>query len=244
MRPRTRIALLALLLPACTDGWGCASDSVGSEPSGAAKVDERGAPAANTATGGPSVARDPEVVSAQIKAMQSELTPMPDTPERKKLERAAGSIDGAKDLGDPIAAARFVGALPEKVGAYRADAAPQTGSTPAEVGTATVVSRRYRDGESVMHVKVTDTADAPGLRRELAEQLTLVGNAPSGHQRGQLERNIPGVVAYHEAARASRALALVSKRFLVEVMVEAAPSEDVAWSAIAALRAKELELAH
>jgi len=173
--------------------------------------------------------------------MRNQLVPNEDADEFKKLERAAAKIDGTKDLGDPWPAERFRRALPDRVGDYLADGAALTGVTPAEAGTATTVARRYRSGKSLMNVKVTDTADAPGVRRELAEQLVMTGNEPTGHQRGRIDGPIAGVLAYHEKVGASRAMALVAGRFLVEVMVEHADEKDAAWSAIEALDAKALK---
>lgn len=186
-------------------------------------------------------APDPEVVSAQLEAMRVRLDPLPESEERKSLEQAASTIDGERDLGEPISGTKLVGALPSKIEGYSADDAAKMGTTAAAGGTATVVSRRYRAGDSVMNVKVTDTADAPDLRRELAEQLTMVGNAPSGHQKGKLAGAVPGIVAYHDDARASRAMALMSGRFLVEVMVDKTTTKDIAWSAIEALDEKTLK---
>jgi hypothetical protein len=173
--------------------------------------------------------------------MRNQLAPNDDEAQRQTLEQAAAKIDGTTDLGEPIAAERFQRALPDRIGSYLADGAAQVGQTPAEAGTATTAARRYKTGASVMNVKITDTADAPGVRRELAEQLAMVGNAPTGHQRGRTKGAIAGVLAYHENVRASRAMALVSGRFLVEVMVEQADDEDAAWSAIEALDTKVLK---
>lgn len=173
--------------------------------------------------------------------MRNTLVPNEDSDEREKLERAAAKIDGTSDLGDPWPAERFRRALPESVGDYRADGAALTGQTAAEGGTATTVARRYRSGKSFMNVKITDTADAPGVRRELAEQLAMTGNAPTGHQRGRIDGAVAGVLAYHENVGASRAMALLAGRFLVEVMVEHADEKDAAWSAIEALDAKALK---
>jgi hypothetical protein len=239
---------LTLALSACGDSCGCGKVVPEAKPSASA------APQSNAAQ---SNAAQPDVVQPgvagagspsaapslppELLAMRNQLVPNPDEEERAKLEAAAAKIDGVKDLGDPRPAARFESALPAQVGDYRADGPAVTGTSPAEAGTATVAARRYRDGESLMNVKITDTADAPSLRRELAQQLAMTGNAPTGGQRGRIAKGISGVLAYHEAARASRAVALVSGRFLVEVMVEQASDEEVAWSAVEALELKRLQ---
>lgn len=244
MKSRLRTAIVWLLLPACADSCACGEQQAGTEPASAVQppppLDAGGpSPGASSASSG---AREPEVLPEQLEALRTRLEPMPETKERKRLEKAAAAIDGERDLGDPIAAPKLAEALPKKVGAYVADEAVHSGTTPAMAGTATVAARSYRAGESVMNAKITDTADAPDLRRALAEQLTLLGNAPSGHQRGYLEGDVAGVLAYHEAARASRAMALVRGRFLVEVMVDKTESRDIAWSAIKALDEKPLTL--
>lgn len=237
MSSRTLAIVLALLLPACADSCGCgATGSPEAKPSTGAKADGSGA----QTTGQPRTPEELEQVAAKLEAMRSKLVPMPESDERERLATAASKIDVTRDLGDPLKPERFVGALPEKVGDFRAEGAAQTGSTPAELGTATVAARRYRSGKSLMHVKITDTANSPGLRRELTEQLTMVGNEPSGDQKGKLENGIPGASAYHANARASRATALLAGRFFVEVMVEDTERPDVAWTAVLALDGKAL----
>jgi len=237
MRSSLAIVALALALPACAESCGCGEQAARAP---AQPVPARAAGGAAGAASEPQLPVDSEAAAAQTAAMRVQLSEMPETGEREALEKAASGIDGVRDLGEPIAGTKLTGALPSKIEGYAAEGPAQAGTTAAEAGTATVVSRRYRAGASTMNVKVTDTADAPGLRREIAEQLTLVGNAPSGHQRGQLAGSVPGVVAYHDEARASRAMALMAGRFLVEVMVDDTAKKDIAWSAVQALDGKAL----
>ena len=238
MSSRIQVIALALLLPACTDSCSCGGGKAAdSKPSTSASAEGRAGQAAAGTAGAPA---DLERMDEKLEAMRNKLMPMPEGEERDRLVTAASKIDVARDLGDPRKPESFAGALPDHVGDFRADGPVQTGSTPAELGSATVAARRYRSGKSLMHVKITDTADSPGLRRELTEQLTMVGNEPSGGQKGQVENGIPGAVAYHQSAHASRATALLAGRFFVEVMVEETSSPDVAWTAVQALDLKAL----
>jgi hypothetical protein len=240
MSRRTQILCLLALLPAC--GESCACGGGGDLATVPARDAKAVAPAgaAPSADASQMLGTEPPP-SAALLAMRNTLVPNEDSDQRKKLENAAAKIDGTSDLGDPRPAESFRRALPDRVGHYIAEGAALTGTTIAEAGTATTAARRYRSGESLMNVKITDTADAPGVRRELAEQLAMTGNAPTGHQRGRIDGAITGVLAYHENVRASRAMALIGGRFLVEVMVEQADEEDVAWSAIEAIDAKALK---
>jgi len=242
MRLRILTTALALLLPGCLDSCDCGSHAGSSRETGS--VADPQAP--NQAAGGHGRETDAQSLAAnekrlaQLEAMRVQLAPLPEGEEREKLARAASAIDGTADLGEPIQSERILSTLPERVGEYKADGSAKAGSTPAGAGTATVIARQYRSGASIMNVKVTDTADAPDLRRELSEQLVLVGNKPSGNQEGRVEDGVPGVVAYHADARANRAMALIGGRYLVEVMVHDAPSTDVAWGAVMAIDRKPL----
>jgi hypothetical protein len=242
MRDWTRILCLLVLLPACADSCSCGSghgaENDDRQSGTGTRVAGAGAGASASAAAGASGHEPP--LPPELLALRNSLEPIPDQADRAELEKAAREIDTASSLGEPLPGTRFASALPDRVGDYRAEGPAQAGVTPAEAGTATIAARRYRSGQSLMNVKITDTAASPTLRRELAEQLPMIGNAPTGHQRGRLEDGVPGLLAYHEKARASRAMALVSGRFLVEVMVEQASEQDAAWSAIEALDRKSL----
>jgi hypothetical protein len=233
MNRRVRILWLVALLPACGDSCGCGERPVTGGVAG-------GATAASTA---PSVATGDGAVghgdgigeerySDEAQKLRRRLAPMADSDERRQLEAAAKAIDATSDLGDPVDGKLLAGALPKSVEDYQPLGQAQTGVTPAELGSATVAARAYKDGKAQLNLKITDTTDAPSLRRDLSVQLTSVGNAPTGSQTGALEDGMPGVRAYHAESKVSRASALIAGRFLVEALVDNAVEEDDAWTAI------------
>lgn len=231
----TRTLCLVALLPACADSCSCGQRADSS-------VAPKTAPAPVKApSDGPVLGVNEEHYTDEAEKLRGKLTPMPDSEQRKALEAAANAIDVTKDQGDPIDAKRLAAVLPKSIDDYEPVGPARIGTTPAELGTATVAARQYKDGKALINLKITDTADAPALRRDLAAQLTGVGNEPTGSQTGVLEDDVPGVRAYHEANNASRASALIGGRFLVEVMVDNAIEQDDAWTAIEEIERDELE---
>lgn len=224
---------MVALLPACAESCGC-GDAAKSKHVGPAKG-SAGASGASAEGAGLSPGPDP------YKHMRNELKPMPEGDIKEDLEAAAKKIDVKSDLGTPIEAKLFAKALPDEIDDYRAMGATSTGVTPAQLGQATVATRRYKQGNAVMNVKITDTADAPQLRAEFVPQLTAIGNAPTGEQTGVIEDDVAGIRAYHAKVNASRALALISGRFLVEVVVDNAIKPDDAWLAVTELDPDDLD---
>lgn len=226
MSSRTWLTALALLLPACADSCSCAGTG-----SGSATVTT----SSTTTAPAPQVPVDGGLVEnllPEVAAMRHSFSPMPDSEAKRALERAAQAIDVTSDLGEPVDGSTLAKALPDDVEGYDASGKPQVSSAPAELGAAPFAALMYRDGKAVMNLKLTDTAKAPALRRDLAAALTTVGNAPTGNQTGALRDDVPGMHAYLEKANVSRAAALVAGRFLVEVLVDNAADKDDAWTAI------------
>lgn len=229
----TRTLCLVALLPACADSCGC-SDATKKPAASAAHSGGASGTSADGA-GGLSPGPDP------YKHLRNQLKPMAESELKQDLEAAAKKIDVTRDLGTPIDAKLFAKALPDEIDDYQAMGATSTGVTPSQLGQATVATRRYKQGAAVMNVKITDTADAPQLRAEFVPQLTSVGNAPTGEQTGAIEGDVAGIRAYHVKVKASRALALISGRFLVEVVVDNAIKPDDAWTAVTELDPDDLE---
>jgi hypothetical protein len=223
------------LLPACADSCGCGDSAKPKKPVVSASNSGGASGTSGDGAGGPSSGPDP------YKHLRNQLKPMPESDLKQELEAAAKKIDVTRDLGTPIEAKLFASALPDEIDDYTAIGAAATGVTPAQLGQATVATRRYKQGNAVMNVKITDTADAPQLRAEFAPQLTSVGNAPTGEQTGAIEDDIAGIRAYHAKVNASRALALISGRYLVEVVVDNAIKPDDAWLAVTELDPDDLE---
>jgi hypothetical protein len=165
---------------------------------------------------------------------------MPESDLKRELEQAAKAIDGKSDLGAPISGATLAKALPDEIEDYEAAGPARSGAMPAELGEATVASRQYKQGKALMSLKITDTSDAPQVRAELVPQLTAIGNAPTGEQRGAIDDDVVGITAHHAKVNASRAVALVGGRFLVEVMVDNTVKPDDAWTAVTELDADDL----
>lgn len=237
MNRSARILCFIALLPACADSCGCGERAA---TPAAPKTPTPTAPA-NVSSSGPELAAGEERYTDEAEKLRGKLAPMPESEQRSALEAAAKAIDATEDLGDPVDAKVLAKALPSSVDDYEPAGPARTGTTPAELGTATVAARQYKDGKALINLKITDTADAPALRRGLAAQLTGIGNEPTGSQTGALEDDVPGIRAYHAASKASRASALIGGRFLVEVMVDNAIEEDDAWTAIEEIERDELE---
>lgn len=231
MNRRTRILCLVALLPACADSCGCGEHKVTSSKAAVAGAGSAGASGTSAEAG---AGGDP------YKHLRNELKPMPESDLRRELERAAKAIDGKSDLGAPIGVAKIAAALPDEIEDYEAVGPAHTGTTPVELGEATLATRQYKQGQALMNLKITDTADAPQLRAELVPQLTALGNAPTGEQKGAIDDDVAGISAYHAKVNASRALALIGGRFLVEVMIDNTIKPDDAWTAITELDPDDL----
>jgi hypothetical protein len=203
-------------------------------PSGAVAVGGAAGTSAASPTAGMGEAPDP------YKDRRNQLAPMPESELRGELETIAQTIDVQQDLGAALAPAVMAKALSDKLGDYSAVGPASTGTTPAELGEATVAARQYKQGNARLNLKITDTAHAPQVRADFVPQLTSVGNAPTGEQSGALEHGIAGVRAFHKEQNVSRAVALLGGRLFVEALVENAVKPDDAWRAITALDAGEL----
>lgn len=232
MNRRFRVLCLLALLPACADSCGCGEQQVARKPAVAGAGSAGASGSGTSAQGG--AGGDP------YKHLRNELKPMPESDLKQQLEQAAKAIDGKSDLGAPIGGATLAKVLPDDIEDYEATGPARTGTSPAELGEATVASRQYKQGKALMTVKITDTSDSPQVRAELVPQLTAIGNAPTGEQRGAIDDGVVGITAHHAQVNASRAIALVGGRFLVEVMVDNTIKPDDAWTAVIELDADDL----
>jgi len=228
MKRRFRILCLLALLPACADSCGCGERKAAQKLAAAGSAGVSG----TSAQGG--AGADP------YKHLRNELKPMPESELKREIERAAKAIDGKSDLGTPISGATLAKGLPDEIDDYEAAGPARTGTMPAELGEASVASRQYKQGKALLSLKITDTADAPQVRAELIPQLTAIGNAPTGEQKGAIDDGVVGITAYHAKVNASRAVALVGGRFLVEVMVDDTIKPDDAWTAVTELDPDDL----
>lgn len=226
MNRRFRLLCVLALLPACADSCGCGESKAAQKVAGSAGV------SGTSAQGG--AGGDP------YKHLRNELKPMPESELKRELEQAAKAIDGKSDLGTPISGATLAKGLPDEIDDYEASGPARTGNMPAELGEASVASRQYKQGKALLSLKITDTADAPQVRAELIPQLTAIGNAPTGEQKGAIDDDVVGISAYHAKVNASRAVALIGGRFLVEVMVDDTIKPDDAWTAVSELDADDL----
>lgn len=235
MNRRTWTLCFLALLPACADSCGC-GEQAAKKPGGVSAGGAGGASgtSATAAAQGGDTGPDP------YKLLRNELKPMPESDLRSDLEAVAKKIDVKKDLGAALDPAAMAKALPDTLDDYAAMGPARTGTTPGQLGEATVASRQYKQGKAILNLKVTDTAHAPQLRADFVPQLTSIGNLPTGEQTGALEDDIPGVRAYHASVNASRAIALIGGRFLVEALVDNTVKPDDAWTAITELDPDEL----
>jgi hypothetical protein len=114
--------------------------------------------------------------------------------------------------------------LADKVGGYRADAAPMDGPTEAGDDSVRVVSRMYKKGDTQLYVKVTDTFEAAFMRAPVLDRLTLQSSGHDGYLHGRFIDGYPAIAQYYPDAKNSQVSALVGARYLVEIRMAPAAS--------------------
>lgn len=203
-RSLLQLVLLSSLL-GCGESCGCEGES----------AQLAAAPTPIAAPKAPALTRG----DAGAKRVISEDKQLEDPELRAQIEAARAEVDWQADLGALIEPEKLGAALPDQLGSFKARAPSAVAQRTNGEADTQIAVREYDGGTRNARIKITDTANVPALRASLDERLLVVSGAGSGNQHGAVIAGAPGIEAFHEKARISRAVALLQGRYLVEIIV-------------------------
>lgn len=157
------------------------------------------------------------------------------TPEqaRKQVEAASGlaalqAMGAAAGTGPVVNWRALAAFVPESVGGFAKDG-ELDGSTKSTAGMqVTQVERKYKAGEQRLEISITDANLIAMMKMPFAMIAMINEDSTRGFKKGKRVADSPAIVEWDERSKRSKLLVLVGDRYVVNIDIRNASSNDAA----------------